>query len=148
MAAKEAKEESDDLIRLVMEGRGEQYKNVEDSVLKDIIHRERTYPLDSLIEVKGSVSPSNSGGNNNNYTLWLDMPSFRKDEIKEVQYIFCRGFADRLRISKDPTSSFAIGYLGFGYCSPYMQIDVILQSGDTLHRKFSFGQYLAENPSE
>ncbi len=134
-----------ELLRLVMEGRGEKYENLSDTVLSQILYRERTYPLDSLIEIKASVSPSNAGGENKNYTMWLDVPSFRKDEIKEVQYNFCRGFADRLRVSKDPTSSFAIGYLGWGYC-PIMRIDVILESGDTIQRNFSFERYFEENP--
>ena len=145
LEAKKANEYSSELLRLVMEGRGDQYTNVSDSLLKQILYRERTAPLSELIEVKASVSPSNAGGENKNYTLWLDMPSFRKDEIKEVQYNFCRGFADRLRISKDPTSSFSIGYLGWGYC-PIMRIDVILQSGDTIRKEFSFEKYFEENP--
>ncbi|MBN7815640.1 ATP-binding protein [Algoriphagus pacificus] len=145
LEAKKANDYSSELLRLVMEGRGDQYANVSDSLLKQILYRERTAPLSELIEVKASVSPSNAGGENKNYTLWLDMPSFRKDEIKEVQYNFCRGFADRLRISKDPTSSFSIGYLGWGYC-PIMRIDVILQSGDTIRKEFSFERYFEENP--
>lgn len=134
-----------ELLRLVMEGRGEKYENLTDSVLSQILFKERTYHLDSLIEVKASVSPSNAGGENKNYTMWLDVPSFRKDEIKEVQYNFCRGFADRLRVSRDPSSSFSIGYLGWGYC-PTMRIDVILETGDTLKRNFSFEKYFQENP--
>ncbi|MEN2283155.1 ATP-binding protein [Algoriphagus sp. SE2] len=134
-----------ELLSLVMKGRGEKYENLSDSVLDQILLKERTYPLDSLIEIKASVSPSNAGGENKNYTMWLDVPSFRKDEIKEVQYNFCRGFTDRLRVSKDPTSSFAIGYLGWGYC-PTMRIDVILESGDTIQRNFSFERYFEENP--
>ena len=145
LAAKKANDYSSELLRLVMEGRGDQYANVSDSVLKQILYRERTSPLSELIEVKASVSPSNAGGENKNYTMWLDVPSFRKDEIKEVQYNFCRGFADRLRVSKDPTSSFSIGYLGWGYC-PIMRIDVILQSGDTIRKEFSFERYFRENP--
>ncbi|MBN3583648.1 ATP-binding protein [Algoriphagus aestuarii] len=141
----QANEYSGELLRLVLEGRGEQYTNVSDSILKQILYRERTAPLSEFIEVKASVSPSNASGENKNYTLWLDMPSFRKDEIKEVHYNFCRGFVDRLRISKDPTSSFSIGYLGWGYC-PIMRIDVILQSGDTIRKEFSFEKYFEENP--
>ncbi|WP_296698784.1 ATP-binding protein [Algoriphagus sp.] len=135
-----------ELLRLVMKGRGEKYENQSDSAISQIIFKERTYPLDSLIEVKASVSPSNAGGENKNYTMWLDVPSFRKDEIKEVQYNFCRGFADRLRVSKDPTSSFSIGYLGWGYC-PTMRIDIILETGDTVKRDFSFEKYFQDNPS-
>jgi hypothetical protein len=145
VAAVEATRYSDELISLLMKGRGPEFENLEDSVLKKIILKESTYPLDSLIEIKASVSPSNKGGTNRNYTMWLDMPSFRKDEIKEVQYNFCRGFVDQQRISKDPTSSFSIGYLGFGYC-PTMRIDIIRFKGDTIHRTFSFVEFFEENP--
>jgi hypothetical protein len=144
-AAKEATKYSDELISLLMVGRGPEFKNLEDSVLKKIILQESTYPLDSLIEIKASVSPSNKGGTNRNYTMWLDMPSFRKYEIKEVQYNYCRGFVDQQRISNDPTSSFSIGYLGFGYC-PTMKIDIIRFKGDTIHRTFSFVEFFEENP--
>ncbi len=145
LKAESAKDYSDELIRLVMEGRGDQYNNVEISVLKDMIYKERTYPLDSLIEIKASISPSNKGGENRNYTMWLDMPTFRKDEIKEVHYNFCRGFIDQKRISRDPSSSFSIGYLGWGFC-PTMKIDIIRFQGDTIHRNFSFEDYFNENP--
>ncbi|PZX61059.1 hypothetical protein LV84_00047 [Algoriphagus ratkowskyi] len=136
---------TNELLKLVMKGRGEQYENLSDSVLSQILYKERTYPLDSLIEIKASVSPSNAGGENKNYSLWVDVPSFRKDEIKEVQYNFCRGFIDRLRVSKDATSSFSIGYLGWGFC-PTLRIDVILETGDTIHRDFSFEKYFVVNP--
>lgn len=142
--AEAAKKYSDELIRLVMQGRGEQYKNVEDSVLKDIIHKERTSPLEILIEVRASLSPSNTfsdGKRNYNFTFWLDVPSFRKDEIKEVRYNFCDNFYDKLRVSNDPSSSFSIGYLGWGIC-PTMKIDVVLQNGDTIPIIFPFKKYI------
>jgi hypothetical protein len=138
-------DQTKELLTLVMRGRGPEYENLTDEEIERIIYKERTYPLDSLIEIKASVSPSNKGGANRNYTMWLDMPSFRKDEIKEVQYNFCRGFVDQQRISKDPTSSFSIGYLGYGYC-PTMKIDIIRIQGDTLHRTFSFVEFFKENP--
>ncbi|GAA0879185.1 hypothetical protein GCM10009119_21530 [Algoriphagus jejuensis] len=138
-------DQTKELLTLVMRGRGPEYKNLTDEEIERIIYKERTYPLDSLIEIKASVSPSNKGGTNRNYTMWLDMPSFRKDEIKEVQYNFCRDFIDKLRISKDPTSSFSIGYLGYGYC-PTMKIDIIRFQGDTITRYFSFEKYFEKNP--
>ncbi|PZX55681.1 ATP-binding protein [Algoriphagus chordae] len=143
--AQVAEDYSKELLRLVIRGRGPDYKNLSDEQIEAIIHRERTYPLDSLIEIKASVSPSNAGGPNRNYTMWLDMPSFRKDEIQEVQYNFCQGFIDRQRISRDPTSSFSIGYLGYGFC-PTMKIDIIPFQGDTIHRYFSFEEYFENNP--
>lgn len=146
LKATEAQAYSEELLSLVVRGRGPKYSNLTPEQIKSIIYVERTAPLDSLIEIRASVSPSNAGGGNNrNYTMWLDMPSFRKDEIREVQYNFCRGFIDQKRISRDPSSSFSIGYLGFGYC-PIMKIDIIRFQGDTLHRYFSFEQYFQENP--
>jgi hypothetical protein len=139
------KDKTQELLRLVMKGRGAQYENQSDSVLSKILYKERTYPIDSLIDIRASVSPSNAGGENRNYTMWIDVPSFRRNEIAEVQYNFCRGFIDRLRVSKDPTSSFSIGYLGWGYC-PIMEIDIILKSGDTIQRQFSYEEYFADNP--
>lgn len=137
--------ETKSLLKLIVQGRGPEYKNLSDEEIEQLVYRERTYPLDSLIAIRASVSPSNTSGNNRNYTMWLDMPSFRRDEIKEVQYNFCRGFIDQKRISKDPSSSFSIGYLGFGYC-PTMNIEIILFQGDTIQKTFSFEEYFEENP--
>ncbi|TXE10268.1 ATP-binding protein [Algoriphagus aquimarinus] len=133
------------LLNEVLGSSGEKYENLTNEQIQDIIYKEKTYPLDSLIEIRASVSPSNAGGNNRNYTMWLEFPLLRKDEIREVQYNFCKGFIDQTRISKDPSSSFSIGYLGYGYC-PTMKIDVILSDGDTLHRYFSFKEFFASNP--
>jgi hypothetical protein len=133
-----------DLVRLVMKGRGEKYENQSDSTLSNILYKERTFPLDSLIEIRVSFSPSNTytdGKRNNNFTFWLDVPSFRKEEIKEVRYNFCQGFYDRIRVSKDPTSSFSIGYLGWGVC-PTMKIDVVLQTEDTIAINFPLKNYI------
>ncbi|WP_425638142.1 ATP-binding protein [Algoriphagus yeomjeoni] len=137
--------ETKSLLKLIVQGRGPEYENLSDEEIEQLVYKERTYPLDSLIEVKASVSPSNTSGNNRNYTMWLDLPSFRRNEIKEVQYNFCRGFIDQKRVSKDPSSSFSIGYLGFGYC-PTMEIDIILVHGDTINKTFSFENYFKENP--
>lgn len=140
-----ANETSVQLLNEVLGSSGEKYENLTNEQIQDIIYKEKTYPLDSLIEIRASVSPSNAGGNNRNYTMWLDFPLLRKDEIKEVQYNFCEGFIDQTRISKDPSSSFSIGYLGYRYC-PTINIDIIRYQGDTIHRSFSFEKYFRENP--
>lgn len=145
LKAQIANQTSTDLLNEVLGSTAEKYDSLTNEQIQAIIHREKTYPLDSLIEVRASVSPSNAGGNNRNYTMWLEFPLLRKDEIKEVHYNFCRGFIDQRRISRDPSSSFSIGYLGFGYC-PTMKIDIIRFQGDTIHRYFSFEEYFEENP--
>jgi len=145
LRAESANNTSIQLLNEVLGSSGEKYEDLTNEQIQDIIYKEKTYPLDSLIEIKASVSPSNAGGNNRNYTMWLDFPLLRKDEIKEVHYNFCKGFIDQKRISRDPSSSFSIGYLGFGYC-PTMKIDIIRFQGDTIHRTFSFEKYFKENP--
>lgn len=143
--ADSANNTSTNLLNDVLGGTGQKFENLNYEEIQRIIYKEKNYPLDSLIEVRASVSPSNAGGNNRNYTMWLEFPLLRKNEIKEVHYNFCRGFIDQKRISRDPSSSFSIGYLGFGYC-PTMKIDIIRFEGDTIHRYFSFEQYFQENP--
>ncbi|WP_372757458.1 ATP-binding protein [Mariniflexile sp.] len=143
--AENAKNNTKKLLKLVMQGRGEQYTTQNDSLLVEQLRIEQTYPIDSLIVPKASVSPSNSGSNNRNYMLWIEVPSFRKYEIEQVNYKLCKGFVDRLRVSNEPSSSFSIGYLGFGYC-PIVDIDVILKTGDTIQKSFSFEDYFIENP--
>jgi hypothetical protein len=144
--AEKANETSKQLLKEVLGSTTEKYDSqLTNEEIEAILYRERNYPLNSLIKVRASVSPSNAGGNNRNYTMWLDFPLLRKNEIKEVHYNFCRGFIDQKRISRDPSSSFSIGYLGFGYC-PMMKIDIILVDGDTLRQDFSFEQYFQENP--
>jgi hypothetical protein len=145
--ATKAEDYANELLRLVMIGRGEQYDKVSDSILKNILFKQRTDSIGRLIVPKASVSKSNLGGNYRNFSMWIDLPSFRKDEIKEVQYNFCSGFIDRKRTSSDPTSSFSIGYLGEGYC-PIMSIDIILKSGKIIKKEYSFIDYFKNNPVE
>lgn len=76
--------------------------------------------------------------------MWIDVPSFRKNEIKEVQYRLCPGFGDRVRISNEPSSSFSIGYLGWGYCPAGYEIDIILKKGDTIRRSLSYNDFVKE----
>jgi hypothetical protein len=145
LSAESANRTSTQLLNDVLGGTGEKYENLTNEEIEAIIYKEKTYSLDSLIEIRASVSPSNASGSNRNYTMWLDFPFLRKNEIKEVHYNFCKGFIDQKRISKDPSSSFSIGYLGFGYC-PTMKIDIITFQGDTILRTFSFDKYFKENP--
>ncbi|MDO7173839.1 ATP-binding protein [Mariniflexile sp. AS56] len=143
--SKIAEDRTKELLKLVLQGRGEQYKNQNDSLIVERLRIEQTYPIDSLIVPRASVSASNKGSNNRNFMLWIDVPSFRKYEIKEVNYKLCKGFVDRLRVSNEPSSSFSIGYLGYGYC-PTVDIDVVLKTGDTIRKSFSFEDFLNKNP--
>ena len=56
--ALKAEEYAKELLKLVMKGRGEQYEKVNDTILSEILYKERTYPIDCLIVPKASVSRS------------------------------------------------------------------------------------------
>lgn len=127
-----------------MQGRGEKYEKTNDT-LRKILDDERNLPIDNLLVPRASVKPSNKGSENKNFMLWIDVPSFRKDEIKEVQYTLCSSYIDPIRISNDPSSSFAIGYLEDGFC-PNIYIDVILKSGKTIELTVSFVYLFLEQP--
>ena len=142
-----SEEYAKNMLRLIMNEKDDQGNGVSDSILKNIIYKQRTYPIKLLIVLKASVSSSSRGGANRNYSMWVDLPSFRKDEIKEVQYNFCDGFIDQVRTSSDPTSSFSIGYLAESYC-PMMSIDIILKSGKIIKKEYSFINYFKNNPAE
>ncbi|RAI88320.1 ATP-binding protein [Algoriphagus yeomjeoni] len=142
---------SDELIRLLLEGKGDKYENLSEDDLKGLLEMERVAPIDSLVEIRASVSPSNTlseGKKNYNFTFWLELPSFRKNEIKEVSYNFCKGFYDSIRTSRDQTSSFSIGYLGWGVCDT-IGVDIVLENGTTIRKKFPFKEYISKRlPTE
>ncbi len=140
------KEKSQSILRLMMIGRDTIYERVSDSILDEILYSEITLPIDSLLEPKAHVTLSNKGSYNRNFVLWVEVPSFRKYEIQEVQYNLCEGFIDIQRTSTEPSNSFSIGYLGYGYCDEVM-VDIILKSGDTIHKVYSFKTYFEEHPS-
>lgn len=143
-----ANEYANELLKLVMSGRGDKYESQTDSILKNILRIEQTYPIDSLITPRAAITKFRVGGTDfRNFVLWIDVPSFRKNEIKEVHYNFCKGFLNPERISKEPSSSFSIGYLGWGYC-PTIDIDIILKTGDTIKQNFSFDNYFKNYPDE
>ncbi|RKN79775.1 ATP-binding protein [Ulvibacterium marinum] len=139
-----AKERTQELLKLVMQGR-ERYENIEDSLLNEKLSMDQTLPIDSLIVPRGYIGPKEKNGNRT-YLMWIDVPSFRKLEIQEVHYYFCPGFINRRRISTEPTSSFSIGYLGYGYCPGGYDINIILKTGDTIHRNLPWKDFVAQNP--
>ncbi|MDH3845599.1 MAG: hypothetical protein OES69_16795 [Myxococcales bacterium] len=50
-----------------------------------------------------------------NFLIWLDLPYARKADIKEVRYEFLDpSFLEKKRVSSEPSSGFAVGYLGWG----------------------------------
>lgn len=127
------------LITEVMQGRGEQYEGLSSTELKEIIDYELKAPLDSLIQVSGTAESSNPWSETKNYTLWIDVPSFRRHQIKKVYYrSSCDSLINGIRTSYNRVSSFAIGVFSFGQLCDTVFVEIIKTSNDTLNIKFPF----------
>ena len=151
IAALKAKEEATiaeqrtkELLQLVVSGRGEEYKNKDYREVVDRLTHEQNYPLDSLI-VPRAIQVPISGTNLCDFLIWIDVPTFRRNEIKEVSYRWpCKGFIDSIHIGKEPSLGFAFGYRGRGTC-PEILINVIFTSGKEIKINYPIRNYLRNN---
>ena len=145
--AKAAELRTQELLQLVVSGRGEAYENKDfDEVVKRL-RSEQTYPIDSLI-VPRAIKVPIKGTNLYDWLVWIDVPSFRTKEIKEVTYKWpCTGFIDSIHVGKEASLGYAFGYRGWGSC-PTILINVALANGETLQMDFPMRQYLLEHGDE
>ena len=140
-----AENRTKELLQLVLEGRGKEYDNKDYNAVVDRLRYEQTFPIDSLIAPK-AISVPISGSKNRDFLIWIDVPSFRRDEIKEVVYTWpCTGYVDKVHIGKEPSLGFAFGYRGWGYC-PEISIDIELVNGKDIKINFPLGDYLESHP--
>jgi hypothetical protein len=97
--------------------------------------------------VPRAISVPISGSKNYDFLIWIDVPSFRREEIKEVVYKWpCSGFSDSMHVGKEPSLGFAFGYRGWGYC-PHILIDVVHTDGTVYKINFALGEYLDHHPN-
>ncbi|MEP6468021.1 MAG: pYEATS domain-containing protein, partial [Parafilimonas sp.] len=143
--AKVAEQKTKNLLQLVVQGRGKEYNNKEYDAVVAMLRRQQTYPIDSLI-VPRAISVPISGSKNYDFLIWIDVPSFRRDEIKQVVYKWpCGGFADSVHVGKEPSLGFAFGYRGWGFC-PHILINVELTNNQVYEIDFALGDYLENHP--
>jgi GTPase SAR1 family protein len=117
-----------DLLAIVMAGRGKQYDNQDSKKIIDTLKREQDRPIEYLI-VPRATSEAVEGTKDFDYLIWIDVPSFRATEIKEVIYKWpCDYFIDKNLVGTEQSLGFAIGYRGWGIC-PIINITVILKNG-------------------
>ena len=136
-----AEQRTKELLQLVVNGREGTVDSTDYNAVVSLLRRQQNYPLDSLI-VPRAISLPISGSKNYDFLVWIDVPSFRRDEIRQVVYKWpCRGFADSVHIGREPSLGFAFGYRGWGYC-PQMLIDVELTNGKVYKIDFNLGGYL------
>ena len=144
--AKAAELKTKELLQLVVQGRGKEYDNKDYDAVVNMLRRQQTYPIDSLI-VPRAISVPISGSKNYDFLIWIDVPSFRRDEIKQVVYKWpCGGFADSVHVGKEPSLGFAFGYRGWGFC-PHILINVELTNNQVYQIDFDLGDYLDQHPN-
>jgi hypothetical protein len=134
----------ENVLQLAVKGRTEKYSGLNTEKLVATLEQDRNLPIENLIIPRAAATPVSE--RNSTFLIWIDVPSFRRDEIKEVVYKLCPGFADRIRISREPSSGFAVGYLGWGLC-PAIEITVKLNDGREIVKIFAMANYL-ENQQE
>ena len=132
----------ENVLQLAVKGKTEKYSGLNTENLITVLEQDRNLPIEKLIIPRAASTPVSD--RNSTYLIWIDVPSFRRDEIKEVVYRLCPGFADRIRISREPSSGFAVGYLGWGLC-PAIEITVKLQDETELVKIFAMAEYLENN---
>ncbi|MEO5998265.1 MAG: ATP-binding protein [Chitinophagaceae bacterium] len=136
-----AEQKTKELLQLVVNGREGTVDSTDYNAVVSLLRRQQNYPLDSLI-VPRAISLPISGSKNYDFLVWIDVPSFRRDEIRQVVYKWtCSGFADSVHIGREPSLGFAFGYRGWGYC-PQILIDVELSNGKVYKIDFDLGGYL------
>ena len=133
-----------ELLQIVLKGQGNQYKNKSHKEVVKMLVIQQNNPIENLIVPRAVASKPNNTSKNSSFLIWIDVPTFRRNEIKDVQYELCKGFVDLFRLSREPSSGFAIGYLGYGFC-PDIKIKVRLVNGEEINIDFPMGEYLLRN---
>ena len=142
--AKAAEQRTQELLQLVVSGRGEAYENRNFKSVVSRLRTEQTYPIDSLI-VPRAIKVPITNTNLYDWLIWIDVPSFRRKEIKNVVYKWpCTGFIDSVHVGKEASLGFAFGYRGWGSC-PNILINVALVNGEAIKIKFPMREYLLRN---
>ncbi len=142
--AKAAEQRTQELLQLVVSGRGEGYENRDFNAVVSRLRTEQTYPIDSLI-VPRAIKVPITNTNLYDWLIWIDVPSFRRKEIKNVVYKWpCTGFIDSVHVGKEASLGFAFGYRGWGSC-PNILINVALVNGEAIKIEFPMREYLLRN---
>ena len=107
-------------------------------------------PLETLIKPKaigittGKKTVITSGpdkgaeGDLVNFTLWIDVPNCRRNEIREVRYKFPHpSYLSDVRVGRDPSNGFAVSYAGWGAVD-IVPVTVVKTDGGNIEIPFHF----------
>jgi hypothetical protein len=75
----------ENVLQLAVKGRTEKYSGLNtENLIETYLNRTETIPIEKLIVPR--AASTFVSGRNSTFLLWIDVPSFRRDEIKEVVY--------------------------------------------------------------
>lgn len=145
--AETAEENVSNLLKIALQGRGEQYENKELDSIIERLEYERVRPLKELIVPKATRTKVGQT-DNYDYLIWIDVPSFRADSIINVNYtwpkdskVFSRGSR---YVSSQASTGFAFGYRGILAIPKYITVNVSLKGGREIKERFYINKYLNE----
>ena len=143
--ALDAKERVSGLLKIALQGRGDQYESKPVDTILKTLEDERTRSLALLIKSKAAREQVGST-DNYDYLVWIDVPSFRTDSILEVNYEweldgyrYVRG--DKM-ISKEASTGYAVGYRGTNKIKDYIDITIQLKGNKLIKKRFNIREYL------
>jgi len=138
------------LLKLVLRGRDQSVEGDSVEQIIKMLNDEQTAPVGDLIKVKAKMTevPGIRDPEERqiyDFLIWVDLPSFRRDAIREVKYYFPKGqILDKEKLGREPSLGFATSYRGWG-CFTRIDITIRLTNGDSLQREFDMCEALSDS---
>ena len=106
-------------------------------------------PIASVVNPRADARPSGNRTANGrpirNYTIWLEVPASRRQEIAEVIYYFNHPtFPNKIQRSSNATNNYLVGYRGWG-CLYRIAITLVLTDGEKKQLDFNMCKALGVN---
>jgi hypothetical protein len=119
----------------------EQKKNLLADYRIEVPSAGKTTPIEFAVTPRADAVHTgeyfNDGKPKRYYSLWLDIPASRKDEIESVGYFFNHpSFRDKHMTGDPATPGFKVGYIGWG-CMKRLVITLKLKNGQRKELDFN-----------
>jgi cell division protein FtsB len=107
---------------------------------KKDIGQSKQWPIEVAVKPRADARHTgsffSSGQRQIHYSIWLDIPDDRRDEIESVEYFFNHPSFTEPRMAGDPvTPGFRIEYIGWG-CMRQLIITLTLKTGEKKQMDF------------
>ncbi|WGK64847.1 TIR domain-containing protein [Croceiramulus getboli] len=148
--AQDNAEKASNLLQIALQGRGERYDNKPIDSIIALLEYERIRPIRELITPKVLREPVGTN-NNYDYLIWIDLPSFRLNEIDRVEYEWPSDgyqFARNAVVSKESSTGFAFGYRGINAIKNEIYLRIYFKDNSWDDKTFLIRDALGDNYQE